>query len=194
MSAKMSSQPPAPDAAPPARPSSVAPATKRWQAARYRVWQFWRSLLPRPLDADDQAILAAYLPPKARALFSTMSRNDQRHSLTVYRALRERGCDDADMLAAALLHDSGKGGGRAPLWVRPPFVLLRAFAPGALRWLARDDAAWWRRPFYYAWRHADVGADLAAAAGLSERAVLLIRAHHQPNGPAAQLHAVDDAL
>lgn len=173
-----------------AKPASV----NRWLAARYRVWQFWRSIMPRSLDAADRAILDAYLPPNGRALFGMMSRNDQRHSLTVFRALRERGCDDADLLAAALLHDSGKGGGRVRLWVRPPFVLLRAFAPGALRWLARDDAAWWRRPFYFAWRHADVGADLAAAAGLSERAVLFIRTHHQPNGPAAELHAVDDEV
>lgn len=173
---------------------SSQPLMSRWQMARYRVWQFGRSLLPRPLDATDRAVLETYLPAAGCALFATMSRNDQRHSLTVYAALRERGCVDAEMLAAALLHDSGKGGGRVRLWVRPPFVLLRAFAPGVLRWLARDDAAWWRRPFYYAWRHADVGADLAATAGLSARTVLLIRTHHQPNGPAAELHAVDDAL
>lgn len=183
-----------PDTATSPQPASVSPAMNRWRAARYRVWQFWRSLLPRPLDDADRAILDTYLPSAGRALFGTMSRNDQRHSLTVYRALRARGCEDPDLLAAALLHDSGKGGGRVRLWVRPPFVLLRVFAPGALRWLARDDVAWWRRPFYYAWRHADVGADLAAAAGLSDRAVLFIRTHHLPNGPAAELHAVDDAL
>ena len=182
---------PSPDTAPPASATHVP---NRRQAARYRVWQFWRSLLPRPLDADDQAILAAHLSPEGRVLFGTMSRNDQRHSLTVYRALRTRDCEDADLLAAALLHDCGKGGGRVRLWVRPPFVLLRAFAPGVLGWLARDDDAWWRRPFYYAWRHADVGADLAAATGISERTALLIRTHHLPNGPAAELHAVDDAV
>jgi hypothetical protein len=179
---------------PPDSAHATPPAPVRWQAARYRVWQFWRSLLPRPLTAADVAILEAYLPPGGRALFRTMSRNDQRHSLTVFGALRERGCDDDEMLAAALLHDSGKGGRRVRLWVRPPFVLLRRFAPGVLRWLARDDAAWWRRPFYSAWRHADIGADLAAAAGLSERTVMLIRTHHLPDGPAATLHAVDDAV
>jgi hypothetical protein len=50
----------------------------------------------------------------------------------------------------------------------------------------------WQRSLSYAWWHADVGADLAAAAGLSERAVLYIRTHHQPHGPAAALHAVDE--
>jgi hypothetical protein len=171
----------------------------RLAAARYRVYQLWRSLLPRPLTNDDHDILIATLPPAGRAVFASMSRNDQRHSLTVYRALRARGCDDADLLAAALLHDSGKGGGRVRLWVRPPVVLLRAFAPRLLDWLTRRAVNGtcvprWRRPFYYAWHHAEIGADLAAEAGLSERAVLLIRTHHQPHGPAAELHAVDDAV
>ncbi len=174
-----------PRAAGPMRPLS---------AARYRVYQVWRSVLARPLDADDHAILDATLPAAGRALFLTMSRNDQRHSLTVYRALRERGCHDADLLAAALLHDSGKGDGRAPLVVRPPVVVLRAFAPGVLRWLARSPRPWFRRPFYYAWHHAEIGADLAAHAGLPARVVTLIRTHHQPDGPAAELHAVDDEV
>lgn len=163
-------------------------------AARYRVYQVWRSVRARPLDADDHAILDTTLPATGRALFFTMSRNDQRHSLTVYRALRERGCEDADLLAAALLHDSGKGDGRAPLAVRPPVVLLRVFAPWALRWLSQSPQPWFRRPFYYAWHHAAIGAELAAQAGLPARVVTLIRTHHQPDGPAAELHAVDDEV
>jgi hypothetical protein len=173
--------------------SAPAGTPAAFRAPAYRVWQVWRSLTPRGLDAADHAILEATLPPGGRALFATMSRADQRHSLDVYYALRARGCDDPEMLAAALLHDSGKGGGRVRLWVRPPFVLLRALAPGALRWLARAPQPWWRRPFYHAWRHADIGADLAQQAGLPERVVLLIRTHHLPDGPAAELHAVDDA-
>ncbi|TMD68035.1 MAG: hypothetical protein E6I91_05425 [Chloroflexi bacterium] len=50
----------------------------------------------------------------------------------------------------------------------------------------------WRLSLSYAWYHADVGAHLASAAGLSERAVLYIRTHHQPAGPAAELHEVDE--
>lgn len=167
--------------------------SQRPRAAVYRVWQVWRSLTARPLDDADRAILRDLLPPGGCDLFATMSTNDQRHSLSVYRKLVARGCMDRDLLAAALLHDSGKGSGRVRLWVRPPFVLFRAFAPGVLRWLAREPHPFWRRPFYYSWQHAAIGADLAARAGLSERVVLLIRTHHQPNGPAAELHAVDDA-
>ncbi len=174
------------------RPDS--PPSSQFGAARYRVYQLWRSLAPRGLNAEDQAILGTALSPGGRELFATMSRNDQRHSLTVYRALRGRGCDDGDLLAAALLHDSGKGNGRVPLWVRPPVVLLRAVAPKLLADLARTPRPWWRQPFHDAVRHAAIGAELAAAAGLSERAVLLIRTHHDPSGPAAALHAVDDAV
>jgi hypothetical protein len=163
-------------------------------AARYRVYQFFRSLFPRPLDGDDRRILDATLPSAGRALFSTMSRNDQRHSLTVYRSLRARGCEDGDLLAAALLHDVGKGGGRVPLWARPPVVLLRRFAPDRLDQLSETPYTWWRRPFYYARRHAAISADLAAQVGLSARAVEMIRTHHQPDGPAAELHKVDDAV
>ena len=163
-------------------------------AARYRVYQVWRSLAARPLDSDDQDILTAALPEAGRALFATMTLNDQRHSLTVYRALRAHGCDDPDLLAAALLHDSGKGSGRVPFIARPAVVLLRAYAPRTLGWLARSPRPWFRRPFYYASHHASIGADLAARAGLSERTVTLIRTHHQPDGPAAELHAVDDEV
>lgn len=173
-----------------------------WLAkARYRAWQMWRALTPRPLDAADHAILTTMLPPGGRALFAAMARRDQRHSLSVYHVLRARGHTDPELLAAALLHDSGKGGGRVRLWMRPTVVLLRAGAPRLLTWLARPSAAGtsmgvprWRRPFYYAWHHDEIGAELAARAGLSARVVLLIRTHHDPRGPAAELHAVDDAL
>lgn len=136
--------------------------------------------------------MAALLPEPARALFASMTIGDQRHCLNVCAALQARGCVDRDLLAAALLHDVGKGGGRVRFWMRPTVVLLRAAAPGLLRWLASSSTSRWRRPFYAAWHHAAIGADLAAAAGLSERAVLFIRTHHDAHGPAAALHAVDD--
>src|SRR5258708_36958991 len=100
------------------------------RAARYRVWQMWRALFPGRLDAADHAILEQTLPPAGRALFAAMAANDQRHSLAVYRALRARGCDDAGLLAGALLHDRGKGGGRVRLGGRPPGGLVPAVCAG----------------------------------------------------------------
>jgi hypothetical protein len=138
-----------------------------------------------------------YLPASALPLFRTMSVADQQHSLRVCRGLLSRGCRDGDMLAAALLHDVGKAQGRVPFWTRPTIVLGKRLAP---RLLARltvypgrgTKLPRWRRSLSYAWWHAEVGAELAGEAGLSERAVLFIRTHHQPDGPAAELHAVDE--
>ena len=169
---------------------------------RYRLGQVKQQLgFVAPLSAAEQAEVAARLPPAALALFETMSPADQRHSLRVCQGLRARGCVDEAMLAAALLHDVGKAGGRVPFWTRPAIVLGRRLAPRLLaklvvrpRDFARQAAALprWRRSVSYAWYHADVGADLAAAAGLPEQAVLYIRTHHQSDGPAAALHAVDE--
>ncbi len=157
----------------------------------YRVSQAWRLLTAR-VQPEEQQFIEMLLPPAARALFVTMSVGDQRHCLNVCYALQEQGCQDRDLLAAALLHDVGKGGGRVRFWMRPVIVLLRALAPALLPWLAAAPEPFWRRPFYAAWHHAEIGADLAAAAGLPARVVLLIRTHHDPRGPAAALHAVDD--
>ena len=52
----------------------------------------------------------------------------------------------------------------------------------------------WQRSLSNAWWHAEIGADLAASAGLSEEAVLYIRTHHQSEGPAAELHQIDEAV
>jgi len=104
------------------------------------------------------------------------------------------------MLAAALLHDVGKTQGRVPFWTRPAIVLGKALTPRLLTRLTvypGKDATFsalpsWRRALSYAWYHAEVGAELAATVGLSERAVLYICTHHQPDGPAKVLHEVDE--
>jgi hypothetical protein len=171
-----------------------------FQTIAYRLWQVRQQLgSSAPLSPEEDGEVASWLPPSAFTLFKTMSLADQQHSLRVCRGLQHNGCQDADMLAAALLHDVGKAQGRVPFWTRPVIVLGKAFAPTQLKRLAVAPSALpsqgtphWRRSLSYAWWHAEVGAELAAAAGLSEQAVLYIRTHHQPNGPAAALHAVDE--
>jgi hypothetical protein len=167
---------------------------------RYRLRQVRQQLgFVPPLSSEEKAQVARWLPKTALALFQSMSDADQQHSLRVCRGLLERGCTEPDLLAAALLHDVGKAQGRVPFWTRPAIVLGKRCVPALLtrlvvsyEQLGAADIPRWRRSLSYAWWHAEVGAELAQQAGLSSRAVLYIRTHQQPAGPAALLHAVDE--
>jgi hypothetical protein len=166
----------------------------------YRFWQGLQHLgAVAPLTEAEYAEVARRLPAGAFQLFQTMSPADQRHSLRVYQGLLACGHTEADLLAAALLHDVGKAGGRVPFWTRSAIVLGKLCLPRLLAWLALPPALLgeritphWQRALSCAWWHAEIGAELAGATGLSTRAVLYIRTHHQPNGPAAALHTVDE--
>ena len=166
----------------------------------YRLKQVKQQLgFVTPLTAKEYQEVASWLPSTGFALFQTMSHADQLHSLSVCLRLQERGYTERDLLAAALLHDVGKAQGRVPFWTRPAIVLGKHYAPALLTRLAllpeqciEQRVPRWRRSLSYAWWHAQVGSDLAAEAGLSERAVLYIRTHHHEHGPAAALYAVDE--
>ena len=163
----------------------------------YRLGQVRQQLgFVSPLSAEELSEIADHLPPPAYRLFLTMTEADRRHSLRVYQGLLKHGCLEDDLLRAALLHDVGKAAGRVPFWTRPVIVLGKSLAPRLLRRLLRypePSQPRWQRALGYAWWHAEVGARLAEEAGLSERAALYIRTHHQPTGPAAALHLVDEA-
>src|SRR6266567_6633486 len=108
--------------------------TMHWlQTLLYRLRQVRQQLgLVLPLTDADYQEVARWLPASALPLFRTMSVADQRHSLRVCRGLLSCGCEEEDLLAAALLHDVGKAEGRVPFWSRPVLVLGKALAP---RWL-----------------------------------------------------------
>jgi hypothetical protein len=99
----------------------------------------------------------------------------RRHHLAVYRRLRAQGCDNSEVLAAALLHDIGKG--RVSPLDRTAYVLASRIGPGFVRWLAGDGRRGWRALYRLA-HHPALGAALVQAAGGSARLVWLI-AHHQ---------------
>src|SRR5256885_16489165 len=100
----------------------------------YRLGQVRQQLgFVAPLAAGEYGEVSQWLPAAALALFKTMSPADQRHSLRVCRGLQAHGCRDRDLLAAALLHDVGKAGGRVPFWGRPAIVLGKKLAPRVLK-------------------------------------------------------------
>lgn len=160
--------------------------------AVYRSRQFFTSLRPR-VDPVLREEASAYLNDGERKLFESMLPRDQQHSLDVYQRLRKHHTD-RDLLAAALLHDCGKG--KIAIWHRVAYVLLDAAAPSILqRIIVPGNGTNWRQSLYRCVHHPRLGGDLAAAAGSSARTTQLIRGEptEDARDQLAALHAADDA-
>lgn len=156
--------------------------------ALYRSQQFLHALRPR-LDPDALGLARSLLGDAQGRLFFAMERRDQRHALAVLRQLRRRGVDDRDLLAAALLHDCGKGA--VPVWLRVLYVL----APRAVSRLAAPGASGVPAAADRLVNHAEFGARVAEAAGAGALAVRLIAGRVLPGEEsfAERLRAADDA-
>jgi hypothetical protein len=151
----------------------------------HRVEQFLAHVRART-TADEEAGARRLLPDSAWPLFAAMPVADRRHALDVMRRLADAGHDDADLLAAALLHDAAKGHDMR-LWHRVGGVLLEAAAPRILRRLGSAEPRSWRHGFYLYLHHADLSADAAAHVGCPDRVVAFIRGG--VTGPDASLAA-----
>ncbi|MFQ6019916.1 MAG: HD domain-containing protein [Dehalococcoidia bacterium] len=150
----------------------------------YRARQFLSSLRPHIAD-DERRQLAEFLDGPLLRLFESMPQRDQRHCLDVSQALRRQGCDDRDLLAAALLHDVGKGD--VGLLDRVAFVALNAVSPHRLERLAASH-----RGLAALLAHPKRGAELVAAAGAPEAVARLVAG--DPGDPRlALLQAADDS-
>jgi len=145
----------------------------------YRVKQFVSALLAsvQPMDVT---VLARYLSSAEVELFLRQDAALQQHSLRVLRILESRGCRDAVLLEAALLHDVGKSEGRIRLWHRVAKVLLDAVSPALSERLGADDAGSWRYQFCVQAHHPALGAEMIRVAGGESSVAELIADHHTP--------------
>jgi hypothetical protein len=159
----------------------------------YRVSQFIRALIAW-VSNEERGLLSEYLTPPQAELFLRMPRSDQRHGLDVCHALRRARHDDRDLLAAALLHDVGKSGGRLRLWHRVLIVLVKALRPELLDRLASDEPRSWRYPFFVHQQHPELGAELALSVGCSPATIDLIRRHQQSSADRATSSYQDELL
>jgi hypothetical protein len=150
----------------------------------YRTRQFWQILRIAP-SKDELDRARSRLTPAQLALFLRMQPGEQSHSLRVYSKLVEAGESDPDLLAAALLHDSGKIRYPLSLGERAWIVIGKALFPNQARGWSQEEiqgpkrAVFWKRPFIVAERHPDWGADLVSKAGASNRTIALIRRHQE---------------
>ncbi|MEZ5379725.1 MAG: HD domain-containing protein [Acidimicrobiales bacterium] len=143
--------------------------------------RFFGSIRPGPPTADDEAWAASHLGPGELALWQQMSNPDRRHAVQVARdvvgALSD-GATDA-VIAAALLHDSGKvvSNYRTPMRVVATLVWSLVDPARAHAWL---DAGPPRRRLAEYRLHPELGADLLAAADADDLVVRWAREHHRP--------------
>jgi hypothetical protein len=159
----------------------------------HRVGQLVAHVRAR-VEPEEEAMARRLLPAAAAALFASLPVADRRHGLDVVERLVASGVDDPDVLAAALLHDAGKGR-RVRLWHRVAGVILEAVAPGPLERLASASPRSWRFPFHLYLHHAAISAELATAAGCAPRvAAFIIGTVRDDDAHLARaLKAADDA-
>ncbi len=151
---------------------------------RYRAWQFWNSFKSGPLNQTQNDEIDELLNNDATGLFHSQTKADQQHSYRVMRLLKESGCENEHLLAAALLHDVGKARVGVSWWHRPSVVIGHALSPVMADSWANGVWTGLRMPFVVKAKHAEWGAMAATKAGSSQVTIELIRRHHDPT-PAA---------
>lgn len=157
----------------------------------HRMGQFFGALRPR-VDDGERNQAYGWLNDAQRRVFESMTLRDQQHGIEVCRRVRATAGDDPSMLAAALLHDCGKGEVR--LWQRVAYVLLGAMPAWRAR-IASEDGAEWRRAFWRLLHHPALGAAMVAETGAEPDVVRMIREQEarSPDDRLAILQAADNA-
>lgn len=163
----------------------MAASTVPWHLAR----RFAGSLSPRPPSATDEGWARSHLGAGERAIWDRLSNPDRRHAVGVARDVVARLGADATrpVVAAALLHDSGKIDSGLGTFARV----------GATLWAGvrgRERAAVGGSRVARYLRHDELGAAALAAAGADPLTVAWTREHHLPRHAWTLDPTVADAL
>lgn len=144
---------------------------------RQRARQFFEAGR-RPVRADYD-LARGHLAPPLLALFEAQHPRDIVHAAETARWLIRRGHTDPDLLAAALLHDIGKGQQRR--LDRVAHVVSGWAGAGPL--LADQGSRFeLRRAVHRSRTHSAVGAAMLREAGASDRCIALTGRHHEGPG------------
>ena len=146
-----------------------------WFDLAAHVRRFFRGFRGAVTPAEARDARALLTPAELRA-FEALQGRERRHAVDVMRHLQAAGEPSDDLLAAALLHNVGKG----PLHLheRVAYTLLAMFAPRLLDRVAAPDGAGFRRAMAAQRDHPARGADALAAIGVRPRVLELVRGHH----------------
>lgn len=155
---------------------------------RQRVRQFMTA--SRRPTGRETVLARTHLSSDLLGLFLHQHPRDIIHAADTARFLLARGETDPDLIAAALLHDVGKGHQRR-------FDRVAYVVAGWLHLQARLEAGAssreWRRAMARSLHHAEAGAAAIEAAGAPPRVVELTRLHHSPAGEDGMLRALQEA-
>lgn len=162
-----------------------------------RIRQFKDGLFAR-CRKSDYTWLADFLTDAELAIFRTLPRFDQRHSVDVALELARRGVS-LEMVRAGILHDIGKAGCPELTLVRRSLcVICERIAPKQARVERRRGKL--GRALFVHQRHAAIGADLLGSLGCTDDRIVWIVRHHDDKTAAAgdeelaMLMEVDDAM
>lgn len=150
----------------------------------YRVKQFLWSIFSR-INEDDLRFIDAYLDQEKVELFKKLSVSEQKHSIRVARRVKDeydsfikesgtevKECYRRNLIAIALLHDIGKIHKRINVIDKSVLVILNKLTKGKLKSFTNIQKV----DVYY--NHAEKGAKILKDYGLDERALFLVRNHH----------------
>jgi hypothetical protein len=146
----------------------------------YRLGQGARALLAftQPVEL---ALAERYLSPPLMALFRSMRRDEQLHSLNVLRSVLTGGEPTPALAVAALLHDVGKTRYPIAVWQKTLAVTLKTLLPERYRrWSTGDPAHPLQRPCVVYVHHPAWSAEMLRQAGAEDAAIWLVEHHAEP--------------